>query len=64
MRKMSVQRRRLVVQAGGLASLHALMPSLLPRGGWREWVWLSVMAALMVRVIVMMIRLRRAEGCA
>jgi hypothetical protein len=64
MRRMSRQRRKVVVLASATASMSGMGPILL-RGhhGW-QLVWLALMATLLVTVVVQLVRLRRDEGCA
>ncbi|MDE1162673.1 MAG: hypothetical protein PW792_12100 [Acidobacteriaceae bacterium] len=61
---MSRQRRLLAAQAGALAAMSGSGPLLLrghPRAGW---LWAAVMLVCAIRLIVLMVRVRRTEGCA
>jgi hypothetical protein len=64
MRRMSVQRRRVVVLASSVAAMSGVGPLLFARHSWLRWGWMGLMAALLAAVIVLMVRLRRDEGCA
>jgi hypothetical protein len=44
--------------------MSGLGPLLFPRHSAARWVWMGLMATLLVWVIVLMLRLRRDEGCA
>ena len=63
MRKISVQRRRVVATAGGLAAMSGVGPLLLQRHYWARWAWLGLMVTLFARVIALMVRLKRDERC-
>jgi len=63
MRRLSEQRRRLAAMAGGLAAMSGTAPLLLQHHSRLRWGWLALMVTLMVWVIVLMVRLRRNEGC-
>jgi hypothetical protein len=63
MREMSLKRRRVVGLASSLACMSGVGPVLLRHHPLMEWVWLGLYIALMVWVIVLMVRLRRDEGC-
>lgn len=64
MRQLSARRRRLVSFSGSVAAMSGLGPLLFPRHSAARWVWMGLMATLLVWVIVLMLRLRRDEGCA
>jgi uncharacterized membrane protein len=53
-----------VVLASSVAAMSGVGPLLFQRNHWARWVWMGLMAVLLVRVIVLMVRLRRDEGCA
>jgi hypothetical protein len=59
-----MQRRRVVVLASSVAAMNGLGATLLSRHLWLGRVWLGLMVTLLVYVIVLMLRLRRDEGCA
>ena len=63
MRKMSVQRRRVVSLGGSVAALNGVGPLLFPHHSAARWVWLGLMTTLLIWVIVLMLRLKRDEGC-
>ncbi len=63
MRRLSAARRR-VVLAGSMAAMSGVGPLLLPRHSVARWIWIGLMVILFVRVIVLMSRLKKAEGCA
>jgi hypothetical protein len=63
MRQISAARRRVVVLAGSLAAMSGTGPLLLRRHPLAGWIWLGLMVTLLVRVIVLMVRLRKDEGC-
>jgi hypothetical protein len=63
MRRMSRERRRVVVMAAGVASLSGLGPVILAGHPRLRVVWLAGMVVLLVWVIVLMVRLRRMDGC-
>jgi len=52
-----------VALAGSLACMSGVGPVLLRHHPLMEWVWLGLYILLMVCVIVLMVRLRREEGC-
>lgn len=64
MRKMSLQRRRLVLLANSVACMGGVGPSLSQHHPQLEGVWLGLTATLLIWVIVQMMRLRKDEGCA
>ena len=63
MRRMSEKRRKVVAMSGGLAAMSGIGPLVLQRHTWLRWAWMALVVTLMVRVIVLMVRLRRSEGC-
>ncbi len=63
MRQISAARRKVVVMASSLASMSGVGPILLKHHHWAQFVWMGLMATLLVWVIVLMVRLRRDEGC-
>ncbi len=63
MRKMSLQRRRVVGLASSLACLSGMGPVLRQNHPRLEWAWLVLCVLLMIWVIVKMVRLQRDEGC-
>jgi hypothetical protein len=63
MRKMSLQRRRVVSLAASVAALSGLGPVLFPRHSAARWVWLGLMATLLFWVILLMLRMKRDERC-
>jgi hypothetical protein len=64
MRQLSAQRKKVVVMAASIAAISGSGPILL-RGHHRlELAWLVFMVILIVRLIVLMTRLRRDDGCA
>ncbi len=64
MRRLSAARRRVVVLASSMAAMSGVGPLLFQRNNLARWVWLGLMAVLVVRLIVLMVRLRKDEGCA
>ncbi len=64
MRRLSAARRRVVVLASSMAAMSGVGPLLFQRNNQARWVWLGLMAVLVVRLIVLMVRLRKDEGCA
>ncbi len=64
MRRLSVQRRRVVALASSVAAMSGVGPLLFARHCWAAWVWMGLMVTLLVWAIVLMTRLRRHEGCA
>jgi hypothetical protein len=68
MRRMSVQRRRVVVMAASVSAMSGMGPLLFEghtqRQLWMRCAWLGVIAMLLVVVIALMVRLKRDEGCA
>lgn len=63
MREMSAARRRVVGLASSLACMSGVGPVLLRHHPRAEWVWLAAYVPVMVWLIVLMVRLRREEGC-
>ena len=63
MRQISRQRRRVVVMASSIAAMSGMVPALLRGHTWMLWTWMGLEAAMLVWVIVLMVRLRRDEGC-
>ncbi len=63
MRQLSERRRRLVATACGASAMSGVGPALSRHHPRLEWVWLGLLAALLVWVIVMMVRLNSEEGC-
>ncbi len=63
MRRLSAARRRVVALAGSMAAISGVEPLLLQRHSLARWIWLGLMATLLVRLIVLMARLRKDEGC-
>ena len=63
MRKMSLQRRRVVLLASSLTCMGGVGPSLSQHHPQLEDLWLGLMATLLIWVIVQMMRLRKDEGC-
>jgi hypothetical protein len=63
MRRMSVQRRRVVSLASSVAAMSGVGPLLFPHHSVARWVWLGLMATLLIWVIVLMLRLKRDDGC-
>ena len=63
MRKLSEPRRRVVALAGSLACMSGVGPVLLRHHPLMDWVWWGLYILLRVCVIVLMVRLRREEGC-
>jgi hypothetical protein len=63
MRKLSVQRRRVVVLASSVAAMSGVGPLLFHRNHWAMAVWLGLMMTLLVWVVVLMVRLRKGERC-
>ena len=63
MRKMSEERRKVVVLASSLACMAGVGPVLLRQHPRLEWAWLVVYVSVLVWVIVRMARLKRDEGC-
>lgn len=49
--------------AGGVSAMSGLAGAVLPRHSWLRWAWLAFVAALLVWVIVLLVRLNRDEGC-
>jgi hypothetical protein len=47
-----------------MAAMSGVGPLLLPRHSVARWIWIGLMVILFVRVIVLMSRLKKAEGCA
>jgi uncharacterized membrane protein len=47
-----------------MAAMSGVGPLLFQRNNQARWVWLGLMAVLVVRLIVLMVRLRKDEGCA
>jgi hypothetical protein len=64
MRKLSSARRRLAALASSVASMSAMGSMLLRENHRLGLVWMGVIAAMLVWVIKLMVRLRRNEGCA
>lgn len=64
MRRLSAARRRVGVLASSIAAMSGVGPLLFQHNFWARWVWLGLMATLLVWVIVLMARLRKDEGCA
>ncbi len=64
MRKISAARRRVVSLAASLACMGGVGPSLFHNHPRAEWMWLAAYIPVMIWVIVLMVRLRRVEGCA
>ena len=67
MRRLSEQRRKVVVMAASVSVLAASEGLILPRhlaGGWEwlRWVWLGVVVLLLVKVMVELWKLKREEG--
>jgi hypothetical protein len=60
---MSVQRRRVVVMASSLAAMSGIGSVLFRGHVWLGWTWMGVEIAFLVWVIVLLLRLRRDEGC-
>jgi len=64
MRKLSEERRRLVVLAGSVAAMSGLAPLLLQHQHKSvHLIWMAVVISLEVWLIVKLYRLRRTEGC-
>lgn len=63
MRTMSRQRRRVVGLASSMACMGGVGPALFRAHPRAEWVWLLAYVLVMIWVIVLMVRLRRDEGC-
>jgi hypothetical protein len=63
MRRMSVQRRRVVSLASSVAALSGVGPLFFPRHLVARWMWLGLMATLLIWVIVLMLRMKRDEEC-
>ncbi len=63
MRKMSVQRRRVVALAGSVAAMSGVGPLLFHRNHWAVAIWLGLMVALLVWVVVLMARLMKDGRC-
>ncbi len=65
MRKMSVQRRKVVLMAAGvsvMASMETLVPRHLPaHWEWVRWAWLGLVVVLLVVVGIEMKKLQRDE---
>ncbi len=65
MRRLSGRRRRVVMLAGGVSAMsgmglviHRYFPT---RWEWLWWVWMGVVVVLLVWVIVLLVRLNRAD---
>jgi VIT1/CCC1 family predicted Fe2+/Mn2+ transporter len=63
MRKLSVQRRRVVGLAGSVAAMSGVGPALFHRNHWALAVWLGLMMMLLGWVLVLMVRLRKDDRC-
>ncbi len=64
MKRMSLQRRRVVGAASIAACMGGIGPALFQHHPRLEWVWLVLYVPLMIWLIVLMARLQRSEGCA
>ncbi len=64
MRRMSVQRRRVVVLACSVAAMSGVGPVLFSRHAWLRDAWIGLMLGLLAWVVVLTVRLRRDDGCA
>jgi hypothetical protein len=62
MRKLSVQRRRLVGLSASMAALSGVVPLLLRNHARLWWVWLCAMAAVLVWVIARLSKLNCEES--
>lgn len=62
MRRLSKERRQVVVMAGGLAASSGTGMAITNEHPVARWVWLAVYSMLLMAVIVKMLRLRR-DGC-
>ncbi len=63
MRQMSAARRRVIALAGSMAAMSGVGPLLLNHHHKAQLVWIGMMVVLFVRVIVLMSRLKKDEGC-
>ena len=64
MRRVSKQRRRIVALSSSVAAMSGVVPLLIRRHPVDGWMWLGMMAGLVVGAIILMVRVQRDEGCA
>jgi hypothetical protein len=62
MRKLSLQRRKVVVLAGSLAAMSGIGPLLMQRHHYLGLVWIGCVAVMMVIVITQLVKLKREVG--
>jgi hypothetical protein len=63
MKQMSLQRRRVVVLAASLSAMSGVGPLLLRGHRYAEMAWVGFISVLAVLLIVLMMKLRREDGC-